>query len=68
VSVDLRAPVRRAHLMSIDDVSEEWGFPIATIRYWVATGRGPKSAKIGRRRLFRRENVEAWIDSAFDEN
>lgn len=43
-------------------VSEYTGIPEGTLRYWVHTGRGPKSFLLGpRRRVWRRSVVEAWI-------
>lgn len=39
----------------------------STVRYWEMTGRGPKSFKIGRRRLYARADVEAWIQAARSE-
>jgi excisionase family DNA binding protein len=35
-----------------------------TIRYWAWQGTGPKSFKSGRRRLFAREDVDAYIAEA----
>ncbi len=41
---------------------EEWtGTKASTWRYWVLTGTGPKSFKIGRRRVWKRSDVLAWI-------
>lgn len=40
----------------------EWtGIPSSTWRYWVLTGHGPKSFRLGRRRVWRRSVVEAWL-------
>ncbi len=41
--------------------------PVATIRWLKATGQGPKCGKLGRRVVYRRSDVEAWIASAFEE-
>jgi excisionase family DNA binding protein len=38
--------------------------PAETVRYWRHIGTGPKSFKLGRRVLYAREDVEAWIASA----
>lgn len=38
--------------------------PAETIRYWHHVGKGPKSFKIGRRRLYAREDVEAFLAQA----
>jgi excisionase family DNA binding protein len=35
-----------------------------TIRYWRNTGSGPKSFKVGRRVLYDRADVEAFIETA----
>lgn len=37
------------------------GIPASTWRYWVLIGQGPRSFKIGRRRVWRRSAVEAWL-------
>jgi predicted DNA-binding transcriptional regulator AlpA len=40
---------------------------VDTVRYWDRTGTGglPKSAKFGRRRVWKRAEIEAWIDEQF---
>lgn len=38
--------------------------PAETVRYWRHVGKGPKSFKIGRRVLYAREDVEAFIAEA----
>lgn len=53
-------------LMRTEEVSEETGIPAATLRYWRHIGTGPRSAKLGRRVVYRRSDVEAWIAAAFD--
>lgn len=35
-----------------------------TVRYWAWQGKGPKSFKTGRRRLYARADVEAFIAAA----
>lgn len=39
----------------------------ATVRYWVATNYAPPSAKIGRRRVWKKSVVTEWIESKFQE-
>lgn len=39
-----------------------------TLRYWRAQGIGPKWAKLGRRIVYRRSDVQAWIDEQFEAN
>lgn len=40
--------------------------PASTLAYWRHRGEGPNYAKIGRRVLYRREDVEAWLAAQFD--
>lgn len=37
-----------------------------TVRYWRHIGKGPRSYKVGRRVLYRRDDVEAWLDEQYD--
>lgn len=55
------------HLMkylTTDEVAELCRTSPETVRFWHWQGRGPKSVKIGRRRLYATEDVEAWIEEA----
>lgn len=51
------------------DVAEMTGIPIATLKYWRQDNRGPRSFRLsdgpGRagRVVYRRSDVEAWIDA-----
>jgi excisionase family DNA binding protein len=38
-----------------------------SVRYWAHAGKGPKSFKVGRRRLYAREDIEAFIAAARSE-
>ncbi len=53
-------------LLTIDEVAEVTRLPINTLYHYRATGQGPKSAKIGRRVMYRRADVDAWISEAFE--
>jgi Helix-turn-helix domain len=56
-------------LMTIEDVVEATGgiIPASTLRWYRATGQGgPRSGLLGRRVIYRREDVEAWIAAAFE--
>ncbi|WP_225344752.1 helix-turn-helix transcriptional regulator [Mycobacterium intracellulare] len=33
--------------------------------YWRQIGKGPKAARIGKQLLYRRADVDAWLDSQF---
>ena len=52
-------------LITIQRLSEEISIPANTLRYWRTQGTGPKSARIGRRVMYRRADVERWIEEQF---
>jgi predicted DNA-binding transcriptional regulator AlpA len=35
--------------------------PVSTVRYWRYLNTGPKSFKLGRRVVYRRSDVHAWL-------
>jgi excisionase family DNA binding protein len=37
--------------------------PEETVRYWVWKGIAPRSVKVGRRRLFARSDIDAWLQA-----
>ncbi|WP_448642910.1 helix-turn-helix transcriptional regulator [Geodermatophilus sp. URMC 63] len=37
--------------------------PVATLRYWRHLGTGPHSFRLGRRVVYRRDDLHAWIDA-----
>lgn len=49
-------------LLTLDQAAELINCPKATLRYWLVNGEAPKSFKLGRRRMFKLEDVEAWIE------
>lgn len=54
--------INREKLLRIEDVAEWTGISKPTLRYYRAHQRGPKSAKLGRRVVYREADVQAWID------
>lgn len=52
--------------MTLDEVAKEHRISPATLRYWRHRDEGPKSFKIGRRVMYRRVDVEAWIQAQYD--
>ena len=53
-------------LLTITEVAEMTRLPEATLRWFRSQGtKGPKSAKLGRRVVYREADVLAWIDNAF---
>ena len=53
-------------LLRIPEIAELTGVPEATWRFWRHEGSGPKSAKLGRRVVYREADVVAWIDAQFE--
>lgn len=53
-------------LMTQPEVSEVTRIPVSTLRFYRHKGIGPKSGKVGGRVMYRRVDVEAWINEAFD--
>lgn len=49
-------------LMSIDQLAEYLGIPVATIYDWRVDGKGPCAIRIGRHVKFAVRDVQAWID------
>jgi prophage regulatory protein len=43
------------------------GTPASTWRYWALKGQGPKSFKLGRRRVWKRSTVLAWIEQCAEQ-
>jgi excisionase family DNA binding protein len=54
-------------LMTLPEVAEAVRAPEGTLRYWRHRGEGPPSFRIGRRVVYRRSDVEAWIERLREE-
>ena len=50
------------HYMTAEELEEMTGTPASTFRYWASIGEGPISTKLGRRRVWRRDQVEKWLE------
>jgi excisionase family DNA binding protein len=50
--------------LTTKEVAERLRSSPETLRYWAWQGRGPRSFKAGRRRLYASEDVDAWIAEA----
>ena len=55
-----RAP---AELLTIAEAALLLRAPVATLRYWRHLGTGPRSFRLGRRVVYRREDLRSWIDA-----
>lgn len=53
-------------LLKTAEVSVVTRVPEATLRYWRHIGTGPKSFKLGRHVVYKREDVEAWIAAQYE--
>ena len=62
---DLEADARAALSEYLDsvDLEELTGTPASTWRYWAHIGSGPASFKLGRRRVWKRSTVMAWLEA-----
>ncbi|SDY51607.1 DNA binding domain-containing protein, excisionase family [Modestobacter sp. DSM 44400] len=58
---------RDPELLTISEAAELVRAPVATLRYWRHLGTGPRSFRLGRRVLYRRDDLRAWIDTQHDQ-
>ena len=54
-------------LLTIAEAAELLRAPVATLRYWRHLGNGPCSFRLGRRVVYRRDDLLAWIDAQRDQ-
>jgi excisionase family DNA binding protein len=52
-----------AELLTIAEAALLLRAPVATLRYWRHLGTGPHSFRLGRRILYRRDDLHTWIDA-----
>jgi DNA-binding transcriptional MerR regulator len=50
-------------LLTITEAAELLRAPVATLRYWRHLGTGPRSFRLGRRVLYRSDELCAWVDA-----
>jgi excisionase family DNA binding protein len=50
-------------LLTITEAADVLRAPVATLRYWRHLGTGPSSFRLGRRVLYRRDDLRTWIDA-----
>ena len=53
-------------LLTITEAAELLRAPVATLRYWRHLGTGPRSFRLGRRVLYRRADLQLWLDERRD--
>lgn len=52
-------------LLTTREVAEMIRTPAETLRYWRSDNKGPRSIKLGRRVLYDRADVEAWLENEY---
>ena len=52
---------REPELLTITEAAELVRAPVATLRYWRHLGTGPRSFRLGRRVLYRYDDLQAWV-------
>jgi excisionase family DNA binding protein len=48
-------------LLTIAEAADVLRTPVATLRYWWHRKTGPRSLRLGRRVLYQRDDLHAWI-------
>jgi excisionase family DNA binding protein len=59
-------PDRPVDLLTIAEAAALLRAPVATLRYWRHLGTGPRSFRLGRRVLYRRDDLRTWIEAQQD--
>jgi excisionase family DNA binding protein len=54
-------------LMSTEALARYVDVPAATVAKWRATGTGPRGIRVGKHVRYRREDIDAWLESRADE-
>jgi len=54
-------------LMTLPELSELLGVPVATLYRWRYRGEGPPGYRVGRHVRYRRATVEAWLETQADQ-
>jgi excisionase family DNA binding protein len=52
---------REPEPLTITEAAELLRAPFATLRYWRHLGTGPRSFRLGRRVLYRYDDLQAWV-------
>ncbi len=53
-------------LLTITEAATILRTPVATLRYWRYLGTGPQSFRLGRRVLYRADDLHTWIQAQHD--
>lgn len=55
------APTATAELLTLPEAAAVLRTPVATLRYWRHLGIGPDGFRLGRRIVYRRQDVDRWV-------
>ncbi len=58
---DTRAHPTQPVLLTLDEAAAFLRTPVATLRYWRHLGIGPAGFRLGRRVLYRQDDLEQWV-------
>jgi excisionase family DNA binding protein len=50
-------------LLTLTEAAAVLRTPVATLRYWRHLGIGPAGFRLGRRVLYRRDDLDRWVES-----
>ncbi len=53
-------------LLTLAEAAARLRTPVATLRYWRHLGTGPDSFRLGRRVMYRQQDIERWVDVRHD--
>ena len=56
----------KSDLLTITEAAELLRTPVGTLRYWRHLGTGPRSFRLGRRVLYRANDLHEWITAQHD--
>jgi len=54
-------PNSTSDLLTLTEAAAFLRAPVATLRYWQHLGIGPEGFRLGRRLLYRREDLDRWV-------
>jgi predicted DNA-binding transcriptional regulator AlpA len=64
--VTANSPNETQELLTIDEAAAIVRAPVATLRYWRHLGTGPRSFRLGRRVVYRTDDLHDWIQTRRD--
>ena len=53
-------------ILLLEEVSELTRIPVPSLRFYRHAGKGPKSFRLGNRVVYKKADVEAWIEQRYN--